>query len=209
MKFSKTDLLGTPLAFRFVDDFVLYENLDLCRVERMLKMYEEQYINNKYDTSFYKLEESWYLLDDEEIEKYLDIILKELSENNYEVSEYERMIFLLLRLEQIGFSSNYMEEFLKSMRSNLQRLDHAISFGGRYYFEDDDKMNQREEEILKELNSLVDSMFKDKTTELLNEIMKHCNGWGEELHDYVNRNRSNIFRDKEFISKIDMALLIN
>ncbi len=209
MKFSKNDLLATPLAFRFVDDFVLYENLDLCRVERMLKMYEEQYINNKYDTSFYKLEGSWYLLEDEEIEKYLDTILKELSENKYEVSEYERMIFLLLRLEQIGFSSDYMEEFLKSMRSNLQQLDHAISFGGRYYFEGDDKMNQREEEIIKELNSLMDSMFKDKTTELLNEIMKHCNGWGEELHDYVNRNRSNIFRDKEFISKIDMELLIN
>ena len=93
MKFSKTDLLATPLAFRFVDDFVLYENLDLCRVERMLKMYEEQYINNKYDTSFYKLEGSWYLLDDEEIKKYLETILKELSENKYEVSEYERMIF--------------------------------------------------------------------------------------------------------------------
>ena len=55
----------------------------------------------------------------------------------------------------------------------------------------------------------MESIFKDKTTELLNEIMKHRNGWGGELLDYVNRNRSNIFRDKEFISKINMRLLIN
>lgn len=70
-----------------------YGNLDLCRVKRMLRMYEEQYINSKNDTTFYKLEDAWYLLDDEEIEKYLDIILKELSEGKYEASEYERMIF--------------------------------------------------------------------------------------------------------------------
>lgn len=116
---------------------------------------------------------------------------------------------MFLRLEQIGFSSSYLEEVLRIMRSNLQQLDHVISFGGRYFFENDDKMNQREEKILKELNSLMESIFKDKTTELLNEIMKHRNGWGGELHDYVNRNRSNIFRDKEFISKINMRLLIN
>lgn len=133
IKFSKLDIFGSSLAFRFVDDFVVDSILDSKRVQRMMEVYEAEFFLSKseYEMPFRKLESSWYILQDREIEKYLEETLDGLSKNEYKIVEYTRMIPLMLRLEKIGFSFHYCKDRFsitlhEGIRGKNDRLAYAI-----------------------------------------------------------------------------------
>ena len=133
IKFSKLDIFGSSLAFRFVDDFVVDSILDSKRVQRMMEVYEAEFFLSKseYEMPFRKLESSWYILQDREIEKYLGETLDGFSKNEYKIVEYARMIPLMLRLEKIGFSFHYCKDRFsitlhEGIRGKNDRLAYAI-----------------------------------------------------------------------------------
>ncbi len=133
IKFSKLDIFGSSLAFRFVDDFVVDSILDSKRVQRMMEVYEAEFFLSKseYEMPFRKLESSWYILQDREIEKYLEETLDGFSKNEYKIVEYARMIPLMLRLEKIGFSFHYCKDRFsitlhEGIRGKNDRLAYAI-----------------------------------------------------------------------------------
>lgn len=82
--------------------------LNSVRVEQMLLVYEEEVIKsqNEYDSLLRKLECTWYTLEDTELEERIKECLQELKQNKYKISEYTRVIPLLLRLEKIDFQKN-------------------------------------------------------------------------------------------------------
>lgn len=77
---------------------------------------------------FSKLEYSWHILEDGEVEKYLEETLDGLSKNEYKVSEYARIIPLMLRLEKVGFSSAYLERAVNYMKANLKLLERCMAY---------------------------------------------------------------------------------
>lgn len=154
VKFSKLDIFGSSLAFRFVDDFVVDSILDSKRVERMMEIYEAEFFLSKseYDMPFRKLEYSWHILEDGEVEKYLEETLDGLSKNEYKIGEYARIIPLMLRLEKVGFSTAYLERAVNYMKTNLKLLERCVAIDDLYHPGEDRSINQRTREILNELN---------------------------------------------------------
>lgn len=209
VKFSKLDIFGSSLAFRFVDDFVIDSILDSKRVERMIKIYETEFFLSKseYDMPFRKLEYLWHILEDGEVEKYLEETLDGLSKNEYKVSEYARIIPLMLRLEKVGFSSAYLERAVNYMKANLKLLERCVAIDDLYHPGEDKSINQQTKEILNELNQFIQESCKENAKDTIGEIIGGGNGWANRLLDYVEKNKQDIHRSSGFLVQLDIDCL--
>ena len=209
-RFSKTDIFGTAWRFRFVEDFVINSVLDSTRIERMLQVYEEIVTGqNEYDSLFRQLEYTWHILEDAELEKRLNECLEELAQNKYKISEYTRIIPLLLRLEKVGFSEEYLSQALDSMKANLSQLKIHARIDDLYNPGDDKEVNQRTREILKELNRFVDENFKESVKDTLGGILNGGDGWADKLLEYIKQNKNDIHNSSGFLLQLDVNMLIN
>lgn len=209
IKFSKQDIFGSSLAFRFVDDFVLDSVLDSKRVERMMKIYEAEFFPSKseYDMFFRKLEYSWYIMQDGEVEEYLEKALDELSKNEYKIGEYARIIPLILELEKIGFSSDYLVRTVNYMKANLKLLGKCVAIDDLYHPGEDKCINRRTKEILNELNQFIQESYKENVKNTIEEIIIDGDGWANRLLDYVEKNRQDIHRNSGFLVQLDVNCL--
>ncbi len=209
IKFSKLDIFGSSLAFRFVDDFVVDSILDNKRVERMLEIYEEEFfqLKSEHEMPFRKLESSWHILEDREIEKYLAETLDGLSKNEYKIGEYARMIPLMLRLEKVGFSPAYLEKALDYMKENLKALGKCVAIDDLYHPGEDKDINQRTKELLDELNQFTQESFKENVRDTIGEIIVGNEGWASRLLDYVEINKQDIHRSSGFLVQLDTGCL--
>ena len=209
-RFSKTDIFGTTLGFRFVDDFVINSVLDGARIERMIVIYEEIVTGkNEYESLFRKLEYTWHILEDEELENRLKECLQELAQNKYKISEYARIVPLILRLEKLGFSKEYLTQALDSMKANLSQLKTHVRLDDLYHPGDDKEINQRTREILKDLNNFVDENFKESVKDTMGGILNGDDGWADNLFEYVKQNKSDIHNSSGFLLQLDINTLIS
>lgn len=209
-RFSKTDIFGTTWGFRFVEDFVINSVLDSTRIERMLQVYEEIVTGqNEYDSLFRQLECTWHILEDAELEKRLKECLQELAQNKYKISEYTRIIPLLLRLEKVGFSEEYLTQALGSMKANLSQLKIYARLDDLYNPGDDKEINQHTREILKELNHFVDENFKESVKDTMGGILNGGDGWADKLFEYIKQNKNDIHNGSGFLLQLDINMLIS
>lgn len=209
VKFSKLDIFGSSLAFRFVDDFVVDSILDSKRVERMMEIYEAEFFLSKseYDMPFRKLEYSWHILEDGEVEKYLEETLDGLSKNEYKIGEYARIIPLMLRLEKVGFSTAYLERAVNYMKTNLKLLERCVAIDDLYHPGEDRSINQQTKEILNELNQFIQESYKENAKDTIGEIINSGDGWANRLLDYLEKNRQDIHRSSGFLVQLDINCL--
>lgn len=209
VQFSKTDIFGATLGFRFVDDFVINSVLNSVRVEQMLLVYEEEAIKsqNEYDSLFRQLECTWYTLEDTELEERIKECLQELKQNKYKISEYTRVIPLLLRLEKIGFSKEYLTQALNSMKENLSQLKKHTHLDDSYHPGDDKEINKRTREILKELNNFIDEKFKESVKDTMVGIINERDGWADKLLEYIKQNKHDIHISSGFLLQLDINIL--
>ena len=184
--------------------------LDGARIERMIVIYEEIVTGkNEYDSLFRKLEYTWHILEDEELENRLKECLQELAQNKYKISEYARIVPLILRLEKLGFSKEYLTQALDSMKANLSQLKTHVRLDDLYHPGDDKEINQRTREILKDLNNFVDENFKESVKDTMGGILNGDDGWADNLFEYVKQNKSDIHNSSGFLLQLDINTLIS
>ncbi len=71
------------------------------------------------DDPYSKLSEDYYNLTQAKCEEMLDEILDRLEKNKYPKDIYERMLILLAKLEDIGFSKEISKKFIDAMSYNI------------------------------------------------------------------------------------------
>lgn len=207
---GKVDLFGSNLTFRFVDDFVVKSVLDEERVKKMFEVYVNEYIkpqSNQLEV-FRKLEISWYLSTDDEVENQLEEILKELGENEYDVEVYARIISLLIDLEEEGFSEENMETAISKMRENIEKLTFHKHLDSGYCSGSNEKKKERFKKIINELQNRIDRRFQEQVSETIGQYLSLGDGWAEKLADYVRNSKREINNNSGFLTQIDMECLI-
>lgn len=207
---GKNDIFGTNLSLRFVDDYVLKSVLEEERVKKMLLVYEDEYIkkNEEELETLKKLEYGWYLSTDEEIENNLEEIMQALEENKYEINVYERLISLLIDLEQVGFPKENMNMAILKMKNNIKKLSYHMYLDSGYCSGSNEEKKVRYREIVQELQSEIDKRFKKQVVENIEQYISEDDGWAEHLIEYVRKNKQEI-RDKNgFLSQMDIEVLI-
>ena len=150
---GKVDIFGTDLNFRFVDDFVVDSKLDKDRAERMLRVYEDMYCKKQTVESdcLHKLQSGWLTCTEAEVEESISTLLQALSEDKYNPTIYSQIIGMLLILEDAGFSKQYLQKAIESMKSNIQKLEYTIVVDSGYRIESDTGIGEKHREIVSEL----------------------------------------------------------
>lgn len=206
---GKTDIFGSNLAFRFVDDFVLKSVLDEKRVKKMFEVYVDEYIkpqNDKLD-EFIKLESCWYISTEDEVKELLAKMQKNLGENKYDVKFYPRVISLLLDLEEEEFPEENTKVAISKMRENIENLTHHIYLDSGYCSGSNEKKRVKFKKIINELQDIIDRRFQEQVSGTIEKYLLTGDGWAENLVDYVRRSKQEINSNSGFLSQMDMEYI--
>ena len=150
---GRSDIFGSNLTFRFVDDFVV-------------------------------------------------------KSNKFEIKIYARIISILIDLEEVGFSKDYMETAIMLMSENIEKLTYHMYLDSGYCSGSDDIKKERFNKIINELQNKIDMRFQEQVTETMEQHLAVGDGWAEHLVDYVRKNKQEINNSSGFLSQIDMEYLV-
>ncbi|MCM1050208.1 MAG: KAP family NTPase [Clostridiales bacterium] len=206
---GKTDIYGTDLAFRFVDEFVIKSILDEKRIKRMLELYEDEYINRKDEEVdvFKELEFKWYLSDEKTVNEKIEKVMEALKQDKFEIKDYPRIISLFVELEQIGFSDEIIEEMTTAMKCNVKNLKKRVSIGEEYSIMQEGEKKKRCKEIIADIQNEIDKYFQIYISDTMESYLYKEDSWAESLHDYVMKNMIEISNTNGFLVQYNISQL--
>ena len=154
--------------------------------------------SKKYENlSFNTLKDNWWNLDDKEIYIKLNLIKKELKDNEYHPASYKWIVIMLLQLEYEKFDNITTEEFINLMKVNLNSEKTKELHGEVYkkeYFDviiENIDFRTKYNDLVKELIDIIIEKNKEEGGEkkeffLENEkwdsdFLTICSKWDEKL----------------------------
>ena len=156
--------------------------------------------SKKYEKlSFNTLKDNWWNLDDEEIYIKLNLMKKELKDNEYHPASYKWIVIMLLQLEYEKFDNITTEEFINLMKLNLNSEKTKELHGEVYKKEYFDVIIE---------NIDFRTKYNDSVKELIDIVIEKNKEEGGEKKEFFLENEK---WDSDFIticSKWDEKLLI-
>lgn len=208
---GRLDVFGSNLNFRFVDDYIVGSALDISRVERMLIVYENEYIkkDNQELDSLRKLELNWYVSTDADIEIAITQIMNSLNEDKYDPNVYTRIINILLRLEAIGFSKEHIPCAVSKMKINLGKLTSCVHLDRGFSLDPESAYKERYVSIMDELQAEADIKLQEQSLDTIEKFLSETDSWAEDLYQYVRDNFRKVADQTGFLSSFNIDHLLD
>lgn len=154
-------------------------------------------------------------MDDEEIKKNYEDLKKKLQNNLYKSTLYSKIMYLVIKLVNIGFPKKYIEEIKNIMIKNLEdlknsnRIEEFNAFDELDFSFDNDEEKRKYEEIIQPIKQIIsDSKNKNKINNINSTITKK-EKWGEEFSSYCMDNKGQFISQKEFFNLLNIDNLFD
>ena len=208
---GRIDVFGSNLNFRFVDDYIVGSALNISRVERMLVIYENEYIkkDNQELDGLRKLELNWYVSTDADIEIAITQIMNALDEDKYDPDVYTRIINVLLRLEAIGFSKEHIPCAVSKMKINLGKQTSCVHLDRGFSLDPESEYKERYVSIMDELQAEADKKLQEQSIDTIEKFLSEADNWAEDLYQYVRDNFREVANQTGFLSNLNIDHLID
>lgn len=208
---GRVDVFGSNLNFRFVDDYIVGSALNISRVERMLVIYENEYIkkDNQELDGLRKLELNWYVSTDADIEIAITQIMNALDEDKYDPDVYTRIINVLLRLEAIGFSKEHIPCAVSKMKINLGKQTSCVHLDRGFSLDPESEYKERYVSIMDELQAEADKKLQEQSIDTIEKFLSEADNWAEDLYQYVRDNFREVADQTGFLSNLNIDHLID
>lgn len=208
---GRIDVFGSNLNFRFVDDYIVGSDLNISRVERMLVIYENEYIkkDNQELDGLRKLELNWYVSTDADIEIAITQIMNALDEDKYDPDVYTRIINVLLRLEAIGFSKEHIPCAVSKMKINLGKQTSCVHLDRGFSLDPESEYKERYVSIMDELQAEADKKLQEQSIDTIEKFLSEADNWAEDLYQYVRDNFREVADQTGFLSNLNIDHLID
>lgn len=208
---GRIDVFGSNLNFRFVDDYIVGSALNISRVERMLVIYENEYIkkDNQELDGLRKLELNWYVSTDADIEIAITQIMNALDEDKYDPDVYTRIINVLLRLETIGFSKEHIPCAVSKMKINLGKQTSCVHLDRGFSLDPESEYKERYVSIMDELQAEADKKLQEQSIDTIEKFLSEADNWAEDLYQYVRDNFREVADQTGFLSNLNIDHLID
>ena len=208
---GRIDVFGSNLNFRFVDDYIVGSALNISRVERMLVIYENEYIkkDNQELDGLRKLELNWYVSTDADIEIAITQIMNALDEDKYDPDVYTRIINVLLRLEAIGFSKEHIPCAVSKMKINLGKQTSCVHLDRGFSLDPESEYKERYVSIMDELQAEADKKLQEQSIVSIEKFLSEADNWAEDLYQYVRDNFREVADQTGFLSNLNIDHLID
>lgn len=210
--FEKATDKGYEIAFRFIDEFMIYSKCNQDEIDNDIKYYlSKEYEKEKDLNNPIVALDSWWEKDETKIRRAIEDIVAGLQINKFDIKQYPSIIYKMVILCDVGFETDLLMEIIKLMIVNIKdsktgtlSLDEGnISF-------DNDNLKDDYELAIRPIRILIDEKNKSTKQNYINEILSDTESWGEKIYEYVKENKQDIAADSiSFISEIDVDKILN
>lgn len=149
----------------------------------------------------------YYYYSQEWCEEQLQSIKDKLSYNKYPFFAYQKIIIILQRLTDIGFSSNYLNEFKSIMLNNVNNSKNPVKIDSDLFFVEDKEFREKILSHLRDLNNAIaekSNLTKEKS---IIEILNGPN-WAHELDNFVSDSKMAYEPDSTIFNKVPADIWI-
>ncbi len=195
-------------GYKFIKDFATHGYIDEDETIRGLQVYlhnsgEINRYNNFIANSALKALVNWRLLEDQEVNDYLQKLKDELESKAYQPTEYGQIVRVLAELEENGFEIEY-KDYIRMIREAISNMElDNTTIASFYSYQGDSNVIKRYRE---EMKPVFEQIEKDKNKKKL-DIYAYLNTcqWDEDYIQQCRNNKELFLEDKKFLALFDIS----
>lgn len=209
--FEKASEVGYNIAFRFIDEFMIYSKCNQDEIDNDIKYYlSKEYEREKDLNNPIIALDNWWQKDEAKIRRAIEDIVSGLQISKFDIKSYPTIVYKMVILCDVGFETELLMEMIKLMVFNIKEaktgqltLDEGnISF-------DSDALKDDYEIAIRPVRILIDEKNKSSKQNFINELLSDKENWGTKIYEYVKDNRQEIASDNiTFISELDIDRIL-
>lgn len=203
------DFRNRCLAFRFVDEFILYGKFNANEISETVTLYElmeQKNAENENDPA--KKLQNWMTMQEETLKTLLDEVLVKMEANEYAFEVYLSILHNFANAVSIGFDESYLNRIMLYMKQNIEKATGRIELqitntcfagkGARELF------NSKRTELC----DMAEIKNSSQKREEMEDLLSDGTVWGDRVEFYI-REHTNV-GDNSFISawNIDRVLVL-
>ena len=206
--FDKDRLLSTPiLGFSFIDDLIVNNTINRDYIFATLNQYEAKAKREgQFSDDPYQLIRDWYLLSDEELEKYLEEIETNIQEGRYSSLLFSDILHLVILLRSYDLMPENCNRIITAMKEYITLADPSdIEDMAHEHFPLDGEAGRQYREYEEQIGELI------KTAKKQSEVKKYINAiesddWASKILQIIVDNQR--INGHSFIYWIEPDLLV-
>lgn len=196
-------------GFKFVDDYLMYSYIDRGTIKKVLENYiyvETLEIKNPNDP-LYKLKCYW-LISEEELEKIVDEIIDNISENKYVLNQYSQIVYYFACISDMEICEDKIKNAIKILEENIKTDRVQGAFEENSINLTSKSVIYKYNNFIKDIRILVNNKEKRKEKNKITKIL-NSNNWGIELKKYCEKNIGRFIEEKKYAYLLDVKVIIN
>ena len=210
---EENNYMDVKNGFSFIDDIIKKSYINCKKVKEVITLYMKTKTEdvNDFEDPINVLGYYWQM-DDKDIERNYLLLKEKLRKNLYQISSYPKIIFIIMKLNDIGFPEHYIEDIKKIMYDNLKNVDNIETFnaleGLNFSFNNQDEI-KKYEEIINPIKDYIEELTKNERKENINLKIEKKAGWGQNFSNYCMEKKNTFISRKEFFNLIDVENLLD
>ena len=198
------------VGFKFIDEIITSGYINENRVKEVINLYIKEKSENSRDYNDpLRVLEGYWELEDEKIERNIELLQEKLKKNAYNHDLYSRILLTTMRIVNIGFDRKYLEEIKKDMIKNIEGSTIFTNLDEfNLTFKDQEEIDQYNKEVQPLKNFISEKMNIEKEYNI-NSIINFHEGWGEKFNEYCQKHKNEFLSKKEFFKLIDVENALN
>lgn len=210
---EENNYMDVKNGFSFIDDIIKKSYINCKKVKEVITLYMKTKTEdvNDFEDPINVLGYYWQM-DDKDIERNYLLLKEKLRKNLYKISSYPKIIFIIMKLNDIGFPEHYIEDIKKIMYDNLKNVDNIETFNAleelNFSFNNQDEI-KKYEEIINPVKDYIEELTKNERKENINLKIEKKAGWGQNFSNYCMEKKNTFISRKEFFNLIDVENLLD
>ena len=165
------------------------------------------------DDPYCQLYNEYYIQNQQWVEDKLQRVLEGLEQNKYLLNLYPNMIYLLVTLQQYGFSEVYLDQASAYMIKNIERQDPNSHTLDMHVPTEDGNIIKECRKRVEKINSTISTVREMQWSQGMKDILQNQKDWSLRLMKYIEKICESMPFETLIISRVDtnswMKLLLN
>ena len=192
---KRYSVMSSEFGYRFIDDLVYTEHLDVEYINRVLYECEEvtEKNANLADDPWQKVR-NWYLADsDEELISWLDQMADNIINGKYSTLIFKEFIGRISDFYIKGIMKEQCDKIYKAMLEYLEKADprDIEGLGYQHFPPENEKVLNKYNELCAELEPVVEKAKKDSECFMYENAISNIENWGTKLYELSIENVDN------------------
>lgn len=148
------------------------------------------------------------MISEEELEKIVDEIIDNISENKYVLNQYSQIAYYFACISDMEICEDKIKNAIKILEENIKTDRVQGAFEENSINLTSKSVIYKYNNFIKDIRILVNNKEKRKEKNKITKIL-NSNNWGIELKKYCEKNIGRFIEEKKYAYLLDVKVIIN